>query len=180
MDIFSQQFQIIDNGLRGCVFGDYIVRNNTDNDHAWGSIMNMCYAEAVISWNQIFGQTSQETHWSKLVSQITIPPGDKLKIFNKEMILKYLKISEDEWVKYHQSMVDFRNVRIAHLNIQHTIEVIPDITKAMHCLYLYREWLTEVLHFGVRQGFNIKICNDKAADTVRCYKEQIHKAFNRL
>lgn len=180
MNIWDQHFGLADDGLRACIFGDYIWRQKVDRKSAWVAIADMCYADAVISWNQLFGQHSQETHWSKLVSQLTIPPDDKLKLFGKEMIIDYLGISNDEWNLYHQRMVETRNVRIAHLNVTHSIDTLPNITKAMQCCYLYRDWLTEALHFGNRQGFNINVSEHRASDAVKIYKEQIYKAFNGL
>lgn len=177
MNILAQHFSITDNCLRACVYADFIGRQKVKRDSAWASIMQLCYAEAVLSWNQLFGQQSQETHWSHLVNEFTIPPEDKLKPFSKEMILRYLSISDEEWGRYHQSMVNVRNVRIAHLNVAHAIEVLPNITIAMHCCYLYREWLTEVLHFGNRQGFNIKISSDRASDAVKFFENQIREAY---
>ncbi|GAB0153227.1 hypothetical protein MnBA_26270 [Marinobacterium sp. BA1] len=147
-------------------------------DSAWFAIGDMCYADAVISWNQLFGQRSQETHWSRLTEKIKIPEGDKLRPFGRDMIIEYLSISNEEWVRYHKEMVDMRNMRIAHLNLSQTVDVIPNLTKAMRCSYLYRDWLTEALHLGKRLGIDINISSQRAKDASEIFRSQIHNAYN--
>jgi hypothetical protein len=178
MDIWEQHFGLVDDCLRACVFGDYIFRQNPPVDSAWLAIGDMCYADAVVSWNQLFGQRSQETHWSKLTKQIKIPEGGKLRPFGRDMILEYLSITDEEWIRYHKEMVDMRNVRIAHLNLSQSVDSIPNLNKAMWCSYLYRNWLTEALHLGNRIGLNISVSEQRAKDVTEIFKNKIHNAYN--
>lgn len=180
MDLWIQQFGLVDDCLRACVFCDYIWRQNPPEDSAWPAISDICYSDAVISWNQVFGQRSQETHWTKLVHKIEIPTDDKLKPFKQEMIAMYLGVTETEWEEFHKLMVNARNTRIAHLNVGYKIKNLPNITKAMHTAYLYRDWLTEALHLGNRIGYNIKISQDRAKDAVKKYREIIARSYNGL
>jgi|TARA_R100000501_G_C2612296_1_gene106593 hypothetical protein len=180
MDLWTQQFGLVDDCLRACVFGEYIWSQNPPEDSAWPALSDICYSDAIISWNQLFGQRSQETHWTKLVKNIEIPDGDKLKPFNKEMIITYLGIIEKEWEAFHKLMVDSRNTRVAHLNVGFSIYTLPNITKAMHTAYLYRDWLTEALHLGNRLGYNINVSQDRAKDAVEKYRELIANAYSGL
>ena len=180
MDPWNQQLGLTDDCLRACVFADYIGRQKPPFESAWESIVDICYSDAIITWNQIFGQRSQETHWSKFVEKLEIPKGDKLKPFNKDIIISYLGVSEKEWAEYHQSMVDVRNVRIAHLNTDHSLETLPNITKAMHCAYIYRDWLLEAILLANRMGFNFKVSETRAKDAVNTYRAQIEKAYHGL
>ncbi len=121
MNEWNQQFGLVHDCLRACVFGDYLTKKNSKHG-AWPSIADMCYSDAVISWNSIFGVYSSETHWKTFVSKIEIPKGDELKDFNKDMIIEYLGITETTWGAFHKSMVDARNTRIVHLNTKQKIQ----------------------------------------------------------
>ena len=176
MDLWNQQIGLADDCLRACVFGDYIMIRRPPPDSAWRSIADICYSDAVITWNQLFGQRSQETHWTKFVSQLKIPKGDKLKPFGKEMIIQFLDISEDEWNKYHHSMVAVRNLKVAHLNVNQPVDELPNVTNAMHCAYLYRDWLMEAMLLANRMGYNFKVDKNRAKDCVNIYKGLIEKA----
>ena len=78
------------------------------------------------------------------------------------------------------SMVDVRNVRIAHLNTTHFLGELPNITKAMHCSYIYRDWLLEALLLANRMGSNFIVSDTRAKDAVNTYRAQIEKAYNGL
>lgn len=172
-----QHFGLADDCLRACVYADFIQRQNPYPDSAWSAMRDLCYSDAVITWNQLFGQKSQETHWSKLTSQIQIPAGDKLKPFNKQMIIDFLEISEQEWIDYHDLMVNMRNKRVVHLVAEFPLETMPNISKAMHCCYLYRDWLTEALHLGNRLGHKLTISDQRAQDVVKIFESQIIHAY---
>lgn len=177
MDLFSQQIGLVDDCLRACVYSDFIWKQNPPKDSAWLSIADMCYADLVISWNSLFGQNSQETHWKNFVSQITLNENQKLKIFDKEMLISYLNITESEWAAYHNEMVDTRNVRIAHLNVAKPIKQLPNLTIAMHCCYLYRDWLMELLQLKQNDGLPVKVSQQRAKDAVKIYSQQIQSAY---
>jgi len=180
MDLFSQQIGLVDECLRACVFSDYIWKQNPPQDSAWLSIADMCYSDLVMSWNSLFGQDNQETHWKKFVNKITFSKDLELKLFDKKMLLLYLNITESEWAIYHKEMVNTRNVRIAHLNISKTVEQLPNITIAMHCCYFYRDWLMELLQVKQKEGLQIKISQQRAKDAVNIYSQQIKSAYTGL
>ena len=178
MDVWTLHFGLIDDCLRSCVFCDYISRQNPPVESAWPAIADMCYSDAVMSWTQVFGQNSQETHWRKLVERLPIPPAENLKPFSQEMILSYLKISSNEWKAFHRSMLEMRNTRLAHMNISCGLDEYPNITYALQSAYIYREWLTESLLLGNRLGYKINVSEDRAEDAVLRYRNLIAKAYH--
>lgn len=179
MNEWDQQFGLVHDCLRACVYGDFLAQERNQNG-AWPSIMDMCYADAVISWNSVFGGDNNETHWKKFVSKISIPKEDKLKPFDKQMIIEYLGITDQEWKKFHKVMGDVRNTRIAHLNVKQNLHELPNITWAMHSCYLYREWLIQSLHLGNRLGYKIKIADQTTKQVVNEFKSQIKSAYTGL
>lgn len=183
MDLWTQKFSLLDDCLRSCVFTSYIWEKKPQEGSAWVNIADLCYSDAILSWNKLFGQKNQETHWSKLSPQVKIPEVDALRPFDRDLIIEFLKISEEEWNNYHKSMVDFRNTRLAHLNMKQRVEMLPNLTLAMHCCYLYRDWLSEALRMANRSGqsgHKIKVADQKASDSVKFFKEQIKLACNGL
>lgn len=177
MDLFSQQIGLVDDCLRAYVYADFICKQKPPLGSAWVPIADMCYADLVICWNGLFGQNSQETHWKKFVAQITLTKEDNLKLFNKDMLLSYLDISETEWSSYHEEMKNTRNVRVAHLNTNIDINHLPNITIAMHCCYLYRDWLMELLCVMQKRGLQLKVSQQRAKDAVQIYTQQIERAY---
>jgi hypothetical protein len=145
------QFGLVHDCMRACVYGGFLAKERPTKG-AWPSLMDICYSDAIITWNQLFGVWSQETHWSKFDSQLKIPQGDKLKPFSKEIITDFIKISDNEWEAFHEQLTTTRNTRIAHLNIDQKLESLPNITWALHSAYIYREWLIQVLEMEKRYG----------------------------
>ena len=161
------------------MYGDFLAQKKVQ-EGAWPSIMDMCYADAVISWNSIFGQRSQETHWSKFVSKITIPKNDKLKPFDRHVVIGYIETNEEEWTAFHTAMVNVRNTRIAHLNTNKDLHGLPNITWLLHSCFIYREWLIQALHLGNRLGYEIKITDQNTKEVIEGFKSQIANAYTGL
>ena len=78
MDLWTQKFSLLDDCLRSCVFASHIWKKRPVEGSAWVNIADLCYTDAILSWNKLFGQRNQETHWSKLAPKVKIPEGDKL------------------------------------------------------------------------------------------------------
>ncbi|WP_192985544.1 hypothetical protein [Pseudomonas sp. EggHat1] len=174
IDPIEVQFGLVHDCIRACVYADHIHQVPNKKD-AWLSIMDMCYSDAIMSWNTIFGTNSQETHWKKLAAALPVPKQSQLKPFDKAMIIDYLNISDGEWNEYYKRMVDFRNHRLAHF--QHTIieQEPPNITWALHSAYLYREWLLSLLRAHQAAGVKMKITKTSGADMLALFKKQIEE-----
>ena len=178
MDSFSQQIGLVDDCLRAGVYADFLFRQRPPEGCAWLPIADMCYADLIISWNCLFGQNSQETHWKKFVDQIILTKEDNLKLFSKNMLLSYLDIDDEDWSAYHEEMKNTRNVRIAHLNTNVNIDVLPNITIAIHCCYLYRDWLMELLCVMQKRGIVVNVSQHRAKDAMQIYLQQIKKSYS--
>jgi hypothetical protein len=172
IDPLEVQFHLVHDCIRACVYADYIGRLKPKAT-AWLSIADMLYGDAVMSWNAIFGTTSQETHWKKLAVQLVIPPGANLKPFGRGMIVEYLKTTEKEWAAFHASMIDFRNTRLAHFNHSVIREDFPHLTWVLHSSYLYREWLLSLLHARKNAGEKLTITDTTGTKMLELFKEQI-------
>jgi hypothetical protein len=172
IDPLEVQFHLVHDCIRACSYADQIGRLKP-KAAAWQSICDMLYADAVLSWNAIFGTTSQETHWKKLAEHLVIPPGANLKPFGRDMIVEHLKTTPKEWSAFHASMVDFRNTRLAHFNHSVVREEFPQLTWVMHSACLYREWLLSLLHARKKAGENLKITETTGAKMLELFKDQI-------
>lgn len=172
IDPLSVQFALAHDCIRACVYSDYIGRKRPDGT-AWLSIGDMCYSDAILSWNALFGANSQESHWAKLMRKIPLPARSTLKPFGKKVIVEYLCTTEVEWGRYHAAMIDFRNTRLAHFNHSVIRDDPPNITWAMHSAYIYREWLLSLLRAHQASGQKIKITETTGQDMLAVFKAQV-------
>lgn len=150
------QFGLAHDCIRACVYSNYIARKKSTKV-AWLSLMDTCYADAVITWNQLFGTNSQQAHWKAFTHSVALPTGTKLKPFGKNIICDYLKITEVQWASYHAAMVQTRNSCLAHFDHQADHAELPELTWALHSAFLYRAWLLELLKEYQSQGHDILI-----------------------
>jgi len=179
MQSIDIQFGLVHDCIRACVYGDFIARKKPTKG-AWPSLMDMCFSDSIITWNQLFGVRSQETHWSKFVSQLKIPQGEKLKPFSKEIITGYIEISDSEWTIFHDKMTATRNTRVAHFNIEQELESLPNITWALHSAYIYREWLMQVLEMQSRYGSTRSVTEQSTKWVLDHFYNEISDAYNGL
>lgn len=177
MHIIEQQFGLVHDCMRACVYADYINRNAPQGG-AWESIKDMCYSDAIISWANIFGTDKEKTHWKKLVENFRFVNFDKIKVFSREMIVTYLDISEAEWVSFWKLVIKTRNKRVAHIDTEVRIENLPNITWLLQSAYLYREWLIELLKLGQRRGFAIKITEQSSTSVLEKFRSEIANIVN--
>ena len=174
IDPLEVQFGLAHDCIRACIYGNYIAKSNIKKD-AWLSILDMCYSDAIISWNAIFEANSQNSHWKKLVMKAPAPERSTLKPFCKTMIIEYLETTETEWDSYHAMMVDIRNNRLAHFNHLKDIAEPPNITWALHSAYLYREWLLSLLRAYQKSGLPIKISETTGKEMLTIFNSQIEE-----
>src|ERR1700690_561835 len=156
VDPVEVQFHLAHDCIRGCIYVEHIASVCAKNN-AWVSICDMCYSEAIISWNQLFGTDSQEAHWKKLAEVLPIPAGAELEPFGMAMVVDGLNIAKDDWKKYHKEMVDFRNNRLAHFDFGFRYEGRPSLTWALQSACLYREWLLKLLRAYKAEGHAVGV-----------------------
>lgn len=172
LDQLDRQFNLAHDCIRACVYADYIGRKLPKGD-AWLSIGDMCYSDAIITWNAIFGSDSQESHWKKMAPIIPIPKHSTLTPFGKTMIANYLNITNEEWEQFHASMVSFRNTRAAHFIINLENGTIPDLLWAKKSACHYREWLISLLQAYQAAGKNVKITETTEKEMLATFEVQI-------
>lgn len=137
------QFGLTHDCIRACVFCDHIARARPTAD-AWISLADICYSDAVITWAQLFGTDSEDTHWKNFVAKLSSLPPD-LKAFSSFLICEYLEIEKRDWESFHTQMVQTRNKRLAHIDRFHDLGEFPGLDWAARSCYLYREWLLKLL-----------------------------------
>ncbi len=142
MSPLQQQFNIVHDCIRSCVFFDHIHRQKPI-DGAWLSLKGMCYSDAIITWNKLFGVWGQETHWKKFVPTIKMPVNGEFEPFTKEKMIDAIDMTESQWTTFHQSMKDTRNTRIAHFNLTQELNSLPNIKWVLLSACFYREWLVQ-------------------------------------
>ncbi|AKX54615.1 hypothetical protein AKN90_02010 [Thiopseudomonas alkaliphila] len=135
--------------------------------------MDTCYADAVITWNQLFGTNSQQAHWKAFTHSVALPTGTKLKPFGKNIICDYLKITEDQWASYHATMIQTRNCYLAHFDHQTDHTELPGLIWALHSAFLYRAWLLELLKEYQSQGQDILIDETSGDQLLKRLEQQI-------
>jgi hypothetical protein len=177
MNPLQQQFNLVHDCIRACVYCEHIHKQNTTSG-AWLSLKGMCYSDAINTWNQLFGVWSQDTHWKKFVSILETDNYKGFDFFTKEKILDSLKISESQWSTFHQSMIDVRNTRIAHLNFSKKLDSLPNLEWVLLSACFYREWLVQTWKQG---NGNSKSVNTEEQNTnllVKKFYEQIRSAYD--
>ncbi|MCB4358292.1 hypothetical protein [Quatrionicoccus australiensis] len=172
IDSIEVQFGLAHDCIRACVFADHIARTKPQAE-AWLSICDMCYSDAVMAWNSLFGANSQSSHWKKMAEILPIPSGSNLKPFGLSIILDYIRVTEDQWKQYHQDLVSFRNNRLAHFRTEISSVDVPNITWALHSACLYREWLIQLLKAQQHQGKNIKVTETTQEEMLATFRRQI-------
>jgi len=172
VDRIEVQFGLAHDCIRACVYGNYIARRKS-TCAAWLSLMDMCYTDAVITWNQLFGTDSQHAHWKAFTAMIPVPSGSQLKPFGREVICNYIGIDERQWSSYHEAMIRTRNNWLAHFDHRSPLTDLPDLTWALHSAYLYRAWLLELLKEYRRRGHNLVIDETPGEVILNMLEEQI-------
>lgn len=108
---------------------------------------NVFLEHAVINWAKLFGNYSEDTHWTKVAnhteSKIT-------QLFDKNVILTSVSLEESEWYKYHKNMTVLRNQFFAHFNTSSYSAHIPSLEPALLSTYAYREWLSKLIDAAKR------------------------------
>lgn len=172
IDPLAVQFGLIHDCVRACVFGDYIMRRRDKLD-AWWSIADMCYSDAVLSWNGIFGVDSQESHWKNFTKQESIPINSKLNPFSADLLLRHLGMSCSEWSSYWKTMTQVRNKRLAHFDHRVSMSDYPNVTKALHSACFYRLWLKSLVEEKNKFGEGVAFDGPTNDEMINLFRSQI-------
>ena len=170
------QFGLTDDCIRSCTYLDRITRRRLANGSLpefWESLWGILYADSINSWCQLFGTTSNESHWTRFIENFNLDDGTcAVPIFGPELITNHLQIEQRDWEIYHREVVNFRNKRTSHIDHKWTVERFPDLEWALRVCALYRDWLADFLTAWQKTSriTNIEV---RAMDAIRIYSRQI-------
>jgi len=173
LDPLDVQFGLAQDCIRACIFADHI-RKTKPKAAAWPSLLDMCYSDAIMSWNALFGTDSQDSHWKNWVAKVSPPNGSKLIPFHRRMIVLYIGTTEKEWANYHRQMTEFRNKRLAHF-VHVSLGDPPNITWALHSAYIYREWLVSLVREYQISGSPVQVTDTSGQEMLDLFKTQIEE-----
>lgn len=171
-NLIEVQFGLADDCIRACAYCNHIAKTRSIHV-AWSSIMDMCYQDAIISWNVIFGKYSQQGHWKHFTERLPVPRGSRLLPFGKTLICNNLGITPLEWDDYWLKMTEIRNNYLAHFNHEAEYGELPGLQWAFQTACLYRDWLKSLLVEYKRVGYNISIDETSTNEIVTLLESQI-------
>lgn len=77
-------------------------------------------------------------------------------------------------------MTTTRNTRIAHLNVDQKLELLPNMTWTFHSAYIYREWLIQVLEMKKRYGSTRGITEQTSQQVQEHFYNEINNDYKGL
>ena len=98
--------------------------------------------QASTLWCMVFGsENNNDIHWKKLSTE----NHEKFQNDFRAGLTKDLEIKTDEWEKYWQEMVDFRNGYAVHLDLDYEGHNVPYFDKALKTAFYYDSWVRKVI-----------------------------------
>lgn len=119
----------------------YELLPNTHVD-LWRVMQGASLDYGLIEWCKIFGNRSDDTHWTKLV------PNDRHDAF-RDGLLAAVGKNATEWEEYHSAMKDYRDQLAAHHDLDAQPTHYPSFDSALEASYyyygnfLYPTWATD-------------------------------------
>lgn len=102
----------------------------------WVMTNNVYLEHLFLEWCKIFGAFSNDTHWHNNHTENEITEF-------RDLILKTTNLNEEEWSKYHESMMNFRNNYVAH-TIQDYNSPVPYLKHAFSVMRVYEDWIKNI------------------------------------
>jgi hypothetical protein len=104
----------------------------------WIYMYNNTIDLAVLDWFHLFGYHNDDLHWKQVVSDVPA--------FRKQL-LQSIQMTEDEWKMYRETIKDYRDKDIAHIEVR-PISQVPEMTPALRAAaYYYSVALAELSTF---------------------------------
>lgn len=105
-----------------------------ENKLFWISFNNNSLMLLFIYWSIIFGNSNtNELHWHNFCNEV-----EKNEFRN--LLLKKLDMTYEDWKIYRTSMLNFRNRYVAHNDLSFN-EPVPIIDNAFKSMKIYEEWI---------------------------------------
>jgi hypothetical protein len=100
---------------------------------------------AILEWCKLFGDTSEEHHWSRILNDI-----DKRRAFKIGMLAE-IGCTRAEWNTFEEEMVCYRNIWAAHVDSKRDFDP-PKLDKAIASVSFYHKFLIDRENDGRTYG----------------------------
>lgn len=94
----------------------------------WIMTINLLGDAAAIEWFKVFGSWDEDTHWTKVV-----PETQHEEV--RTALLRQLRLSQEEWEAYRDSIITYRNQMVAHHDLGTAVTMYPHYDKALESAY---------------------------------------------
>lgn len=84
----------------------------------WIMNINLLADAAAIEWSKVFGSRDEDTHWTKAFPK---ERHDEL----RAALFKHVGLTKEEWEKYRDGIVTYRNQVVAHHDLDANVEKYP-------------------------------------------------------
>jgi hypothetical protein len=137
-EIFRYQYVIVQDFVRHLAYYRQIRKHSIKPSSFWASTSNAHLEAAVSDWCKAFGSPkSNSTHWHH------IPIEGKEKTLEQFRQVIYKVISQSDWEKYHEEMLDFRNKYVSHLETDN-IPIVPLLDNSLKVAFAYDDWIRDI------------------------------------
>jgi hypothetical protein len=93
----------------------------------WIYMYNNAIDLAVLDWFHLFGYHNDDLHWKQVVADVPT---------FRNQLLQSLSMTEDEWKTYRETVKDYRDKYVAHIEVR-PVSHVPDMTLALQVAALY-------------------------------------------
>jgi hypothetical protein len=101
----------------------------------WIYMYNNAIDLAVLDWFHLFDYHNDDLHWKRIIHGVDA---------FRNRLLKAVQMTEDEWKKYRNSIKDYRDKDVAHVEVRPTGHV-PEMTVALRAAAHYYSVVLEEL-----------------------------------
>ncbi len=119
------------------------------NDFAqsfWIYMYNNAIDLAILDWFHLFGYHKDDFHWKRVVADVVV--------FRKQL-LQSPKMTEDEWKAYRETIKEYRDKDVAHIEVR-LVSQVPHMALALKSTaFYYSTVLAELSTFRDYSGWPI-------------------------
>ena len=109
------------------------------NLNFWICTYNNTIDMAVLDWAHLFGNEKDDLHWKNIVNNIDEFRHD---------LFSTIEISTEEWIKYWESIKEYRDKDVAHIEVR-PVSNVPKMNTAVKATCFYYSYvLSEIKKYG--------------------------------
>ena len=143
-DVFTNQFPIVKGFVYHLTYYRALLtgyRERGLQDEFWTLTIDAHLLRATINWCMVFGSDkTNPTHWKRLSAK----ESEKLYKSFRSGLSQETGLNEQQWQRYRNSMVDFRNKYAAHREWNFN-NPVPNFDIALAVAYHYDNWVRNVI-----------------------------------